>query len=79
MTTKKSIANDFIDKADKYHNAINHTYSEMDEVFALLVMAREYAKGGDSSKWTTSKGIDAILSRLIDIQSSMMDNAGLEY
>jgi len=82
MTTKKPALTELQKRAariDRLEAAIYQAYSDMDEIFALLVMAREYAKADGSTKYTIGNGINGIFSRLIDIQSSLMDNAGLEY
>ena len=82
MTIKKPTYKELeaqVKKLERMEPAIWHTYNRLDEIFALMVMAREYAKSEKASKHTTANGIDAIFTNLISLQSDLMDNSGLEY
>ena len=81
MTTKKPTYKELeaqVKKLERMEPAIWFAYNQLDEVFSLLVMARDYAKSEKANAFTTANGIDAIFSSLINIQSTLMDNAGLE-
>ena len=81
MTTKKTTIKQLqaeISKLEKMRPAIYQAYNQLDEVFSLLVMAREYAKSDKSNNYTIANGIDAIFTSLINIQSNLLDQSGLE-
>ena len=62
-----------IDRLKQMEWAIVNTYGSLDEIFSLMILAREYLKGDNFSKHTMQNANEAIFSRLIDIQASMMD------
>ena len=67
-----------VNRLGRMEPAIWHASNQLNEVFSLLVMAREYAKTKDASLYTLSNGIDGIFTSLITIQQTLLDNSGLE-
>lgn len=81
MTNKKPTYKELeaqVKKLERMEPAIWFAYNQLNEVFSLLVMAREYAKSEKANSYTTANGIDAIFTNLINIQGNLMDNSGLE-
>jgi hypothetical protein len=81
MTTKKLTPKQLeaeVNRLGRMEPAIWHACNQLNEVFSLLVMAREYAKTKDASLFTVCNGIDGIFTSLITIQQNLLDNAGLE-
>lgn len=81
MTNKKQTISELkteVNRLGRMEPAIWQAYNQLNEVFSLLVMAREYAKTKDASLFTVSNGIDGIFTSLINIQQDLLDNAGLE-
>ena len=81
MTNKKPTYKELeteVQKLRKHEPAIWQAYNQLNEVFSLLVMAREYSKTKDASLFTVSNGIDGIFTSLMNIQQDLLDNAGLE-
>ena len=75
---KVSKTNVLQDQLDCQKSAIYQCYNGLDEVFSLLVMAREYAKSDGANNYTIANGIDGIFSRLIDIQGDLLTTSKVE-
>lgn len=81
MTNKKQNTKQLqaeIEKLEKMRPAIYQAYNQLDEVFSLLVMAREYAKSDGANNYTIANGIDGIFTSLINIQNDLINNSGIE-
>ena len=59
--------------------AITSAYNNFDELFALLCVYRNYIDHEHFSKYTAKNALNGIFTNAINIQTSMMDEAGLEY
>jgi hypothetical protein len=59
--------------------AIISAYNNFDELFALLCVYRNYIDDENFSKYTAKNALNGIFTNAIHIQTSMMDDAGIEY
>jgi hypothetical protein len=59
--------------------AIINAYNNFDELFALLRIVRDYSQTDEFSKYTVKHALNGIFTNAIHIQTSLMDEAGLEY
>jgi hypothetical protein len=59
--------------------AIVSAYNNFDELFALLCVYRTYIDHEHFSKYTAKNALSGIFTNAIHIQTSLMDEAGLEY
>jgi hypothetical protein len=66
-------------KAQNLEWAIINAYNGFDELFALLRLVRGYSQTEEFNKYTAKYAINGIFTNAINIQTSMMDEAGLEW
>jgi hypothetical protein len=66
-------------KANNMEWAITSAYNNFDELFALLCVYREYLDTPNYSKYTAKNALNGIFTNAIHIQTSLMDEAGLEW
>ena len=66
-------------KASNLEFAIYDTYNNFDELFALLRLVRDYTQSENFDKYTAKHAINGIFTNAINMQTMMMDQAGLEY
>jgi len=66
-------------KAQNMEWAIINAYNNLDELFALLRILRDYTQTEEFNKYTAKHAINGIFTNAINIQTSMMDEAGLEW
>jgi hypothetical protein len=66
-------------KANNMEWAIINAYNNFDELFALLRLVRDYTQTDEFNKWTAKHALNGIFTNAINIQTSMMDEAGIEY
>ena len=59
--------------------AIINAYNNFDELFALLRIVRDYSQTEEFSKYTAKHALNGIFTNAINIQTNMMDEAGMEY
>jgi maltooligosyltrehalose synthase len=59
--------------------AISSAYNNFDELFALLCVYRTYIDHEHFSKYTAKNALNGIFTNAIHIQTSLMDEAGMEY
>jgi hypothetical protein len=59
--------------------AITSAYNNFDELFALLCVYRNYIDHEHFNKYTAKNALNGIFTNAIHIQTSLMDEAGLEY
>jgi hypothetical protein len=59
--------------------AIEAAYNNFDELFALLCIYRTYIDHEHYSKYTAKNALNGIFTNAINIQTNLMDEAGLEY
>jgi len=59
--------------------AIINAYNNFDELFALLRIVRDYTQTNEFSKYTAKHALNGIFTNAINIQTGMMDEAGLEW
>jgi len=66
-------------KASNFEYAVYDTYNNFDELFALLRLYRDYIESPEYNKYTAKQALNGIFSNAINMQTSMMDQAGLEW
>jgi hypothetical protein len=66
-------------KAQNLEWAIINAYNGFDELFALLRLVRDYSQTDEFNKYTAKHALNGIFTNAINIQTSMMDEAGLEW
>ena len=66
-------------KANNMEWAVVNAYNNFDELFALLCVLRNYLDADNYSKYTAKNALNGIFTNAINIQTSMMDEAGLEW
>lgn len=66
-------------KAANLEYAIYDTYNNFDELFALLRLYKDYIDSENYNKYTAKHALNGIFSNAINMQTSMMDQAGLEW
>jgi hypothetical protein len=66
-------------KANNLEWAVVNAYNNFDELFALLCVFRNYIDTDTFSKYTAKNALNGIFTNAIHIQTSMMDEAGIEY
>lgn len=66
-------------KAQNMEWAIINAYNSFDELFALLRIVRDYSQTDEFNKYTAKHALNGIFTNAINIQTSMMDEAGLEW
>lgn len=66
-------------KAQNMEWAIISAYNNFDELFALLRIFRDYTQTEQFDKYTSRNALNGIFTLAINIQTSMMDEAGIEY
>ena len=66
-------------KAANLEYAIYDTYNNFDELFALLRLYKDYIDSDNYNKYTAKHALNGIFSNAINMQTSMMDQAGLEW
>jgi hypothetical protein len=66
-------------KASNLEYAVYDTYNNFDELFALLRLYRDYINSPEYNKYTAKHALNGIFTNAINIQTSMMDQAGLEW
>lgn len=66
-------------KASNMEYAICSAYNNFDELFALLRLYRDYINSPEYNKYTAKHALNGIFTNAINIQTSLMDEAGLEY
>jgi hypothetical protein len=66
-------------KAQNMEWAVINAYNNFDELFALLSLLRNYLDHEHFNKYTAKNAINGIFTNAINIQTSMMDEAGLEW
>jgi hypothetical protein len=66
-------------KAQNMEWAIVSAYNNFDELFALLCLMREYLDNPNYSKYTAKNALNGLFTNAIHIQTSLMDEAGLEW
>jgi hypothetical protein len=66
-------------KAKNMEWAIQAAYTNFDELFALLCVYRAYIDNENFSKYTAKEALNGIFSNAIHIQTTLMDEAGLEW
>jgi hypothetical protein len=66
-------------KAQNMEWAVISAYNNFDELFALLCLYRNYIDDEHFNKYTAKNALNGIFTNAIHIQTSMMDEAGLEY
>ena len=65
--------------ASNYEYAIYDTYNNFDELFALLRLYKDYIESPNYNKYTAKHALNGIFTNAINMQTSMMDQAGLDY
>lgn len=73
MTIKKKPLN-----VQLMESSIQECVNELDEVFALMVMFRNYARSEHMNQYTLMNGFEGIFTRLIEIQSALVEHSSLE-
>jgi len=66
-------------KAANMEYAIYDTYNNFDELFALLRLYKDYIESDNYNKYTAKHALNGIFTNAINMQTMMMDQAGLEY
>lgn len=66
-------------KAQNMEYAIINAYNNFDEFFALLRIVREYTQTEECNKYTSKNAINGLFTLAINIQTNLMDEAGLEW
>ena len=66
-------------KAANMEYAIYDTYNNFDELFALLRLYKDYLESPNYNKYTAKNALNGIFSNAINMQTMMMDQAGLEW
>lgn len=66
-------------KASNLEYAVYDTYNNFDELFALLRLYRDYIDSPEYNKYTAKQALNGIFTNAINMQTSMMDQAGLEW
>lgn len=66
-------------KAQNMEWAVINAYNNFDELFALLRIFRDYIQTEEFNKYTAKNALNGIFTNAINIQTSMMDEAGLEW
>lgn len=66
-------------KASNLEYAVYDTYNNFDELFALLRLYKDYIDSPSYNKYTAKNALNGIFSNAINMQTMMMDQAGLEY
>lgn len=66
-------------KSANMEYAIYDTYNTFDELFALLRLYKEYIDNPNYNKYTAKHALNGIFTNAINMQTGMMDQAGLEY
>jgi hypothetical protein len=66
-------------KASNMEWAVVSAYNNFDELFALLSLFRNYIDHEHFNKYTAKNALNGIFTNAIHIQTSMMDEAGLEW
>lgn len=66
-------------KAQNLEWAIINTYNNLDELFALIRIFRDFTQSEEFNKYTAKQALNGIFTNAINIQTSMMDEAGLEW
>jgi hypothetical protein len=66
-------------KASNLEYAVYDTYNNFDELFALLRLYKDYIESPNYNKYTAKHALNGIFTNAINMQTFMMDNAGLEY
>jgi hypothetical protein len=66
-------------KAANMEYAIYDTYNNFDELFALLRLYKDFIESPNYNKYTAKNALNGIFTNAINMQTSLMDQAGLEY
>ena len=66
-------------KAQNMEWAVISAYNNFDELYALLCLYRNYIDDEHFNKYTAKNALNGIFTNAIHIQTSMMDEAGLDY
>jgi hypothetical protein len=66
-------------KAANMEYAIYDTYNNFDELFALLRLYKDFIESPNYNKYTAKNALNGIFTNAISMQTSLMDQAGLEY
>lgn len=66
-------------KTSNLEYAIYDTYNNFDELFALLRLYKDYIESPSYNKYTAKNALNGIFTNAINMQTTMMDQAGLEY
>ena len=66
-------------KISNLEYAIYSAYNNFDELFALLRIYRDFTQSDEYNKYTAKHALNGIFTNAINIQTNLMDEAGLEY